>query len=265
MRMKIDYISDLHMGFVIGNKRNSQEKVRRKVSDYVLSTLPDGLGDVLVLAGDVDEYNTNVLYTLEEYAKVYPKVFYVFGNHDLYLMSQNQRNKYKNKSRNRQEELKEMVNESIYSHKITVLDNTVEEYLGVTFAGTMLWYTLPLEFDKVWWKENSNDSRKIYPTFIDYSEERHQEDLEFYQSLESVNVDVLITHVPPIHMNDKHRPSASYHNVAISQLGLYARHWVCGHQHVRTVKKVNDTLIYNNSAGYVGEFKELPKVNSFEV
>lgn len=117
----------------------------------------------------------------------------------------------------------------------------------------------------MWWKDNSNDSRKIYPTTVQFTEERHTKDLTFYKSLGYSDVDVLITHVPPIHMNDSHRPSASYYNVAISQLGLYARHWVCGHQHVRSVQKVNDMMVYNNSAGYVGEFKDKPKIKSFIV
>ena len=266
MGLKVDYISDLHMGFVIGNKRTSHHKVMDKISKFVESTLPEELGEVLVIAGDVDEYNTNIIYTFEEYAKYYDKIFFVYGNHDLYLMSQNQRTKYRNNSRNRQEELKKRVNDhNTLKEIVSILDNDIVNYKGKTIAGTMLWYTLPLTYDQIWWGVNSNDSRKIYPRGHEWSEERHSIDIEFYKTLEDKNIDLLITHVPPVHLNDRHKPSASYHNVAVSDLGLYADHWICGHQHVRKVKKLGNTSIYINASGYTGELVGESKIKQFDI
>lgn len=266
MGLKIDYISDLHMGFVVGGKRSYKGKVVQKIANYVRLTLPETNGDVLVLAGDIDEYNTTVLYTFEEYANYYDKIFYVYGNHDLYLISMNQQSKYKFDSRNRQEELKaSLAGNTELSNKVTILDNDVVSYKGLTIAGTMLWYTHPLTYDQIWWGMNSNDSRMIFPRGHEYSEERHQLDLEFYQSLEHQHIDLLITHIPPVHLNDKHKPNASYHNVAIADLGLNADHWICGHQHVRTIRQVGDTTIYVNAGGYPKELSGLPKIQSFTI
>lgn len=214
----------------------------------------------------MDEYNTNIIYTFEEYAKYYDKIFFVYGNHDLYLLSRNQQTKYHNNSRNRQEELKTMVNDhNTLKEIVTILDNDIINYKGKTIAGTMLWYTHPLTYDKIWWGVNSNDSRKIYPRGNDWTEERHSIDIEFYKSLEDKNIDLLITHVPPVHLNDRHKPNASYHNVAVSDLGLYADHWVCGHQHVRKVKKIGDTFIYINASGYTNELVGKPKIKNITI
>lgn len=266
MGLKIDYISDLHMGFVIGNNRSSQHKVKGKISKFVESTLPEELGEVLVIAGDVDEYNTNIIYTFEEYAKYYDKIFFVYGNHDLYLLSQNQQTKYHSNSRNKQEELKKMVNDhNTLKEIVTILDNDIVSYKGKTIAGTMLWYTHPLTYDQIWWGVNSNDSRKIYPRGHEWSEERHNIDIEFYKSLEDKNIDLLITHVPPAHLNDEYSPNASYYNVAVSGLGLYADHWICGHQHVRKFKKLGDTVIYINASGYTNELVGKPKIKNITI
>ena len=266
MVLKVDYISDLHMGFIIGNKRTNHAKVIASINGFVDSTIPEDKGDVLVIAGDVDEYNNNIVYTLNRYAEYYEKIFFVFGNHDLYLMSRKQQQKYGGDSRNRQEELKRTINDyPVLRSIVTVLDNKVVEYKGYKIAGSMLWYTHPLTFDKMWWEMNSNDSRKILPRGEEASEERHQVDMEFYRSLEDKEIDLLITHVPPVHLNDIHKPSASYYNVAISELGLYAKHWICGHQHTRKIKKIGDTIIYINASGYVGELVGEPKIKQMQI
>lgn len=284
--VRVDYISDLHMGFVIGNKRSRISKVIQKVTDYVEGTLPETSGDFLVVAGDVDEYNSNIVLTLEEYAKHYDKVFFVYGNHDLYTISNTQQNMYKKNAYNRQEELVTLVNESPYGDKITILNNDVVEHKGLTIAGTTLWYTLPLTYDQQWWFSNSNDSKYILPRGVYATEERSKKDLAFYKGLigwvedsseegyteeegyttedDYNKIDLLITHIPPAHMNDEHLPSASYHHVGIQNLPIPAKHWICGHQHVRTTKVIADTKVYINAGGYVGELTP-PKIASFSI
>lgn len=261
--MKVDYVSDLHIGFYIGSNYSNHNKVAKMIETFVLDSLPEEKGDILIIAGDVCEYNAITLQTLEEYAKYYEKVFFVFGNHDLYIMSPSQLQKYDLKSDNKKDELKQMVKESAQAERITILDNDIVQYNGVKIAGSMLWYTHPLLFDRMWWEANSNDSRKIYPTGSKPSEERHQIDLNFYKSLEDENIDLLITHIPPRHLNRRMKPNASYENVAIAAMGLHTKHWVCGHQHTRTVQEIEGTSIYLNAYGYPNELIEEPQLRSF--
>lgn len=261
-KMKIDYISDLHMGFVLNGKRSGDKKCEKIIRDFVDKTLPETLGDVLVLAGDIDEYNSISLQVLNEYARHYDKVFFVFGNHDLYITTRNQKGKMID-SYKRQDDLKRLVETRGLDNKIQILDRDIVEYKGRTFAGTTSWYTLPKERDIAWWGLYSNDSRMIYPRGIDASQERHKIDLNFYKSLEHEDIDVMITHVPPKHVGGRHEPNACYENVAIANLGLYAKHWVCGHQHVRVVEQLHETVVYVNAGGYPNEFREEPKIQSF--
>lgn len=264
IKMRVDYISDLHMGFVLEGKRSNGVKVQKRIQEYVKSTLPEVKGDVLIIAGDIDEYNSITILVLNEYAKHYDKVLFVFGNHDLYLTSKNQKGKVRN-SYKRQDDLKQLVKTRGTKGKIEVLDNRIVDYKGVRFAGSTSWYTLPKPTDVAWWGLFSNDSRLIYPRGEEFNQERHKRDIEFYASLEDEDIDVMITHVPPKHMGSRHEPNACYENLAINRYGLFAKRWVCGHQHERLVEQVLDTTIYVNASGYPKEFKERAKIQSFVV
>lgn len=271
MGLQVDYISDLHIGLLL---KGNVQKNEKKIEDFVngLRERTEGsVGDILCIAGDISEYNLNIILVLEEFAKYYRKVFFVYGNHDLYLISGKQKGKYHRHSEERKEELKALVRESRF-HNISILDNRVVEYEGVTIAGSSLWYTLPRTIDKIYWKLESNDSGAILPCRESDNEVRHQRDLRFYRGLQAreEKVDILLTHIPPVHLpNDKHRPSAMYHNVVIAQeveegKELPAKNWVCGHLHVRTELEVNGTMLYNNASGYIGELA-LPTIRSFEL
>jgi len=62
--MKIQYMSDLHL-------------------EFANMSVPDQLGDVLVLAGDI-HVGENAIPWIEQCAKVFPHVIYILGNHEYY-------------------------------------------------------------------------------------------------------------------------------------------------------------------------------------
>lgn len=45
---------------------------------------------------------------------------------------------------------------------------------------------------------------------------------------------------------------------------MLAKHWICGHQHIQSLIKIDDITIYNNSWGYPGEIKK-PKLKTTNI
>lgn len=92
------------------------------------------LSEVLVLAGDISHFNQQSFDTLHFFSEHYKQIFFVFGNHDYYLISKKQRRKYHETSNEREKELLEMVTAL---HNVHVLrDNSIR------FAGSTSWYPL---------------------------------------------------------------------------------------------------------------------------
>lgn len=88
--MKIDYVSDLHINHWIpwSNNQLKWEKRTRKIVNRLIS---NGNGEVLIIAGDFTEWNQQAIWVLDEVAKQYEKVYFTYGNHDLYLLSKSQK------------------------------------------------------------------------------------------------------------------------------------------------------------------------------
>lgn len=88
--MNIDYVSDLHLDFYIepeGNQQNYTAKTR----GFLQQLLPVMPAEVLVIAGDLSHFNQQSYETLQFFSEHYKQVFFVFGNHDYYLISKKQR------------------------------------------------------------------------------------------------------------------------------------------------------------------------------
>ena len=156
--MQVDIISDLHLDFYVkeltpGKKLNSQ------IEKFLLDILPINgkISDVLIIAGDTGHYNSQIKELLKQMKSLYDKVFYVHGNHDMYLLSKSMINKYKS-SMNRINEMKEMCKEL----QVDYLDGDVVEYKGKKFGGCSGWYNLPTDDAIMKWKYTMNDSKKIY-------------------------------------------------------------------------------------------------------
>ncbi len=155
--------------------------------------------EVLIIAGDVSHYNTDIS-IIEQIGKDYnyKKIFMVIGNHDLYLTSNNQKNKYHRDSKNREQEW--------YDYKdpegvVNILNGDIIEYKGVKFGGCMGWYDMSYNTNSMYgtdnitlWNQTMNDSRLIYKMGDPYdifAQERPK--------IESIlKADVIITHISPL-------------------------------------------------------------------
>ena len=153
--MKIDYISDLHLDHWV-NKLNDSPKGRNKIVDFVANLYPQD-GDILIIAGDLGHYNSQVKTMLEIFKGLYKEVFVVSGNHDMYLVSSGQESKYNYNSLERLSELEENCKEL----GIHYLDGQVVEIDGIKIGGTGMWYDLPTDSDIIDWTNVMNDSRLI--------------------------------------------------------------------------------------------------------
>ena len=191
--MKISILSDLHLDFWVKPTSHKRERLF-KVLDLALDRSSDI--EVLIVAGDISHYPSQ-LKLLEEISQKYnyKKVFCVLGNHELYLVSNEQTDTYKTSAGKQQ---------AYYSYKsdvIKMLDGAIVEYKGIKFGGCMSWYDasykgLPSysrEDPVLMWKRTMNDANYIkgYKDFYSiWAEEKPK--------IEAIlEADIVITHVCP--------------------------------------------------------------------
>ncbi|EIW3378524.1 metallophosphoesterase [Staphylococcus pseudintermedius] len=257
--MNISYISDLHIDNWIKHNKN-QIKHEKYVKDFVNKLIDKSnlkVKEVLVIAGDISHYNRITMWVLEEFSKQFEKVFFVSGNHDYYLVSQQQMKKYKNESKLRAKELSELVKQldnvtffnSMYS------DNS-EVYKGVTFAGATMTSLPATEEEISFYRGFMNDSKyiteepKLYNTY----------DKVIYENIlsEKVKPDVFISHYPLITTlsHRKHLNDGSIGSYKCEVGELIAPINFFGHVHEGNVMyRVVDTKHYCNALGYPNEIK----------
>jgi Icc-related predicted phosphoesterase len=196
MKLKIDYISDLHLDFYIKETDQNSWKFKRKISEFLEDILPEDKGDILIIAGDISHYNNQtkgILLIAKEY---YGEVFITWGNHELYLISNSISSKYKDNSFNRLIELKEICDEI----DVKFLDGNKFIVNGVSIAGSGNWYNASHEL----FQNVSNDSNLIY-TNLQYGmygakvkktiDESKFAQEEYVKLLDIGSCDILVTHV----------------------------------------------------------------------
>jgi len=108
--MTIDIISDIYLNFYA---RFNRVKIEAFIEKLIKSKR-DKTFEVLVVARDIEHYNDDNLYLIELLSKYYKKIFITWGNHDLYLLSTQHREKYNYNSFNRLNEFKVMVKNIIF-------------------------------------------------------------------------------------------------------------------------------------------------------
>lgn len=116
---------------------------------------------------------------------------------------------------------------------------------GVVFAGNPMWYPLETPKQKDFFYNSSNDSRLIKGFDI---QQTHLESLECYTSLLNKKVDVMISHVPVIHLKShKTHGGIECYYTQVDEINV--KHWVFGHSHERGVYKQAAVNFYINSIG----------------
>lgn len=263
--MKVSYISDLHLDFHVHFNKN-QVKFEKNTREFINKLIQTDEGDkeVLVIAGDLSHYNKQSLWALQEFSKAYELVLMVFGNHDYYLISNNQSNKYKNNSYNRTEELINMVYWDEVTRKdllnVTILENELYDHKGVRFYGSTMWYPLDTYEQQCFYSGISNDS-KLIKRMNHYDE--HEKDLKAYNKNIDNCVDVMISHVPLIEMDThKEHNSTACYLTTVDQLAPIT---ICGHVHEQNEYTTESgNKVYINAIGYDDEYNELI-IKSFEI
>lgn len=205
--MKLTITSDLHLDFWI-NPTNNANKQEKQMHLMLSNLLPEDLGDVIVVAGDIGHYNKQNAIFFKVLRKYFKHVVWVFGNHDLYMVSKNIAKQFDNNSYNR---LENMIQFSSEIDGVHYLNGNIFEYDGVKIGGTGLWYDDGYA-NKVWgvsqkdvkldWLYTMNDSNLIRvpnqdgnPGRIDFISFCNSEKEKLNSIIESL--DVIVTHVSP--------------------------------------------------------------------
>lgn len=261
MTLKIAYISDLHLDFWVPFHK-SQLKWKSRTQEFVLKLIEEDTSarEVICLGGDFSHFNRQTLWILEVFSAHYEQVFCVVGNHDYYLVSNNQETRYKKRSANRISELYELypsVSENIHFFQ----KDEVMEFKGIRFGGNTMWYPLEKPEHQFFFQDVSNDSKLIKGLNM---ENENKKSLNVYRSVMEQGVDVFLTHVPiiPIKSHERYASFACYYT-PVNQLPKYI---VQGHSHENAIYTKAGSLIYMNCAGYPEEnTARKPKIESFEI
>lgn len=230
-----DYVSDIHLSTHIPDSNNTKEANR--IINFAQSLLPEKPNELLIIAGDISEYNNKTILFLDALAFQYKTILVVPGNHDLWLFSKKQRKKYKKNSVSRIRELQDYYKNNKVVH---ILYNEIFHYGNYKIAGTPLWYDVSPE-DQNDYREYSNDYHNILTVF-----DMHRSDITFYESLDAV--DLMVTHIPPFPVDDD---SPSYYFTEVES--LKAPLWVCGHVHRQQQFRYQNATILMNAIGYGDE------------
>lgn len=246
--MKISYISDLHLDFHVPFTHN-QIKWEKRTKEFINKLIETDEGDkeVLVVAGDISHFNAQSMWILETFSEVYEKVMFVMGNHDYYLVSNNQASKYNGNSTNRAKELLEL-SESI-DNVHSLHDGDVVEFKGIKFGGCSMWYPVETFEQQNFFHGVSNDSRLIKGFNI---QQEHLMDQYRYNSLLNENIDVMVSHFPVINIDShfKYNSTACY---LTPVKDINVSHWVMAHSHEQKVYEKPYCTFYMNAIGYKEE------------
>ena len=254
--MKIGYISDLHVDFYVRN--TNENSIKKFIKRYLK---PEG-GDILIIAGDISHYNKQIEMTLEELSNYYNFIVFVLGNHEMYLVSRSQREKYNYMSSRRIEEIEEW---SFRQKNIFLLNGSTININGIKIGGLMNWYYL--KDDEInFWRKESNDSRLIFegPHYIfrdmysSYklssfnSNKFKKEQDRLFKKIK--NIHILVTHVCPIIIVKNDKIAAFYHSNNLSDLlNSGARYVIYGHYHKQEEFVYNNISFKINALGYPSE------------
>ena len=264
---KIDFISDIHIDFWISQR--DPNRVPKYAKQFVKEILKPLGGDVLLLAGDQGHYSVQDKAVLKELLNYYSDICLVTGNHDLYLFSDKQRNKYDNNSFNRVKEMKEFCENTEGLH---YLDGDIVDIKGLKIGGTGMWYDVKDNND---WMSYMNDGHNIitqapYIIPLAYSgsmkvtgfntDEYYNEQVKKLKSLKGS--DVIMTHICPAFIPDELLPSeyrgdkhnAYYYSNTIDIIkDISPEVCVFGHTHTQYDIDIENQWFVCNPLGYKGE------------
>lgn len=276
----------VHTDFYIPAKL-TDHKLDAAMDDFIENELWLKNADVLIFAGDNSHYPKQNKLMLEKIAakKIYKKIFVVFGNHDMYLISNSQKSKYQT-SWDKVLDLKAICEEI---DTVEFLDGNIVEVDGIKFGGVGMWYDFSYakhvfnmnHFHCMQlWKDTMNDANLIvgkdYPSEINdiretmyggYGYKKYTFDpIKFFKEEEKKmlkiveDCDVFITHIGPIvppNLPIHHQNTVTgfyyFNGEWILNKNKTPKLWFFGHTHDRFEWKHNNTWLMCNPLGYKSE------------
>lgn len=253
MTLNIDYVSDLHLGFYI-SKREPIKLIDKLVENKIKPQIKSPL---LVVAGDIDEDIDRVCEFLYSCSKYYNKVIFILGNHEYYIpnikfiFTDPMAKEYNYNSLNKVYKLNEILNND---NNIIFLDKTnntkgMYQHNNFLLAGDTLWYKPNTLIDWIYHYPMQNDSKFILSELSKKEKilKLHKESITWYKNLPN-NIDLMITHVPPIKNKDNNRGNNSCYYTEVEE--YKSPIWIYGHDHKENDVIINNTRFISNPWGY---------------
>lgn len=282
MKVEFDYISDLHIDFHIRQLNPSHRKFKEDAMQLIRRLHPKSKKN-LIIAGDLGHYNAQDKAFLLLLKNIYEHIILVRGNHDMYLLSNQMKSRYKMDSMNRVRDMQSFC----VDNGIDYLDGNVINIDGVTIGGVGMTWDGSFYLNNIDNGEHSqHEIRTMFndkmsdPIYI-YDGRDNVNDVQPYSSfssrkfgvwnqrkylgsevekLQSIpNVDVMISHYPPLEKAIAQR----YMNSSISTFYVFdglshikrinPKVWVFGHIHDGRDFYYKDTRFLCNPLGYPDE------------
>lgn len=278
--LEFDYISDVHLDFWVKEVNPLAPDFINKIEDFIKTILKPKTKKILILAGDQGHYFSQDSQLLISLKKYYEHILIVPGNHDMYLLSNKAKKKYKLNSLNRINEMKEFCKQHEGLH---YLDGDSITLYGFTFAGLGMWhdysygvlnygYNFAMMHQE--WQDKMNDSNYIFSNGEDnyriplaYSGYRKvssfdpllhfKSEKEKLDKIESAHV--IITHYgPKVHEElpekFKNITTSFYYFDGIQDIKrISPKYWIHGHTHGKVEEEYEATMIMCNPLGYPDE------------
>ena len=140
--MIIEYMSDFYINHWIPFTKN-QLKWEDRTRKFVRSLFMDAEGDVLVVAGDFSESNNQSVWVLEELSERFKRVYWTYGNHDMYLLSKRDHKRFNGYYERR---VNDLVERTDHLANVVCLNKIVDVYEGVTFVDGVMIRMNPLGY-----------------------------------------------------------------------------------------------------------------------
>mgnify|MGYP001431574520 CR=1 FL=1 len=263
--MKIAYIGDLHIDFYCTQRNPQHRDYYPQFQRYISNVLRPVPADILLVAGDIGHYNQQNIDLLIALKEHYPTIIVTYGNHEMYILSTSDLNKYNYSSKARVDEFKAMCT----ANDIHCLDGDTVSVAGLTISGLPMWYNLPTPADMHKWFYYLNDSRYIVegytiPAYA-YSKKAEPFDTQafYHEQLAKLQAlphsDILLTHVSPVirptHIQGHHADFTDY-DIFYETDNLEhikANYCVFGHSHDIGTFTLGSTTFLTNSIGYPNE------------
>lgn len=248
-------LSDLHVdSYFFGNLHEIPE---REIEESFVKRHFQG-GDILIVAGDISEILPLTAKTFKVLSCYYNHIVAVAGNHDLYLWSEYERQRYGNSFKKL-----EAIGEELSRINVHFLDGSIVEIDGIRFGGCMGWYDgsyfmktehIDKHLIQMRWSLSIIDAMFIT---IERFDEPFEKELEKIEKIYK-QVDVMITHINPlsesfaIHEDFK---SSSLNGFFCFDGERFIREgsmnlWVFGHTHRNYEYKHGNTQCVCNALGY---------------